>query len=101
MLARADEILYTRKRASKKKHATSKGKPKAASAPDLHSEAKQLPLQSLVDFTCPHCQRMNAIAVIHDDRPGKARQEKVFCAHCKKSWELITPGPVMAGPFAK
>lgn len=101
MLARADEILYTRKRASKKVQETSKGKGKPAPGLDLHAEARQLPLHALVDLTCPHCRKRNAFAVIHDDAPGKTTHEKVLCAHCKKSWEPVIPGPVMAGPFPK
>lgn len=101
MLARADEILYARKRASKKVQATTKGKGKAAPAPDLHLEAKQLPLHVLVDLTCPHCQKKNAVAVIQDAEPNQTTREKVLCAHCRKSWEPVTPGPVMAGPFPK
>lgn len=109
MLARADEILYTRKRASKKVQATSNDHAKRASEPDLHTalhatvhhEARQLPLHALVDLTCPHCHKLNAFAVIHDPGPSRARHEAVHCAHCKKSWEPVIPGPVMAGPFAK
>jgi len=99
MLARADEILYTRKRASKKVRESSHNKAKFE--PDLHVEAKQLPLHALVDLTCPHCQRRNAFAIIQDAGPSQARQEAVLCAHCKKSWEPVIPGPVMAGPFPK
>ena len=101
MLARADEILYTRKRASKKVQATSKGNGKAATEPDLHVEAKQLPLHVLVDLTCPHCQKKNAFAVIQDAGPSQALHEEVLCAHCKNSWEPVIPGPIMAGPFPK
>ena len=101
MLARADEILYTRKRASKKVQATSKGNGKAAPEPDLHVKAKQLPLHVLVDLTCPHCQKKNAFAVIQDAGPSQALHEEVLCAHCKKSWEPVIPGPIMAGPFPK
>ena len=108
MLARADEILYTRKRASKKVQATSNSNDKTPLEQDLHPPfhnvhhaAKQLPLHALVDLTCPHCQRMNAFAVIHDAGPSQARHEAVLCAHCKKSWEPVIPGPVMAGPFPK
>lgn len=99
MLARADEILYTRKRASKRVQATSNDK--APLEQDLHSEAKQLPLHALVDLACPHCQRTNAFAVIHNAGPSQARHETVLCAHCKKSWEPSIPGPIMAGPFPK
>ena len=101
MLARADKILYTRKRASKKAQATSKGTDNAALEPELHVEAKQLPLHVLVDLTCPHCQKKNAFAVIQDAGPRQALHEKVICAYCKKGWEPVIPGPVMAGPFPK
>lgn len=101
MLARADQILYSRKRASKKVQATSTGNDNAALETDLHAEAKQLPLHVLVDLTCPHCQKKNAFAVIQDARPGQALQEQVLCAYCKKAWEPIIPGPIMAGPFPK
>lgn len=101
MLARADEILYTRKRASKKVQATSNDNDKTALGQDLHPEAKQLPLHALVDITCPHCRKMNSFAVIHDAGPSRARHEAVLCAHCKKSWEPVIPGPIMAGPFPK
>ncbi|HKW62927.1 MAG TPA: diguanylate cyclase [Candidatus Acidoferrum sp.] len=101
MLARADEILYARKRVIKKVQATSKATGKAAAAPELHDEAKQFPLHALVDLTCPHCRKTNAFAVIHDAGLSRARHEAVLCAHCKKSWEPVIPGPVMAGPFPK
>jgi diguanylate cyclase (GGDEF)-like protein len=101
MLARADKILYTRKRASKNVQATSDGSDHAALEPELHVEAKQLPLHVLVDLTCPHCQKKNAFAVIQDAGPRQALQEKVICAYCKKAWEPVIPGPVMAGPFPK
>lgn len=99
MLARADEILYTRKRASKKVQATSNDK--AASEPELHVEAKQLPLHVLVDLTCPHCQKKNAFAVTQDAGTSQALHEKVSCAYCKQDWEPVIPGPIMAGPFPK
>jgi len=99
MLARADEILDTRKRASKKAKATSNDK--TALDPDMHLEAKQLPLHVLVDLTCPHCRRTNAFAVIQDAGPSRTRLEAVLCAHCKKPWEPVIPGLLMAGPFPK
>src|SRR5437016_10894172 len=101
MLAHADEILYTRKRASKKVKATSNDNDKTALDPDLHLEAKQLPLHVLVDLTCPHCRRTNAFAVIQDAGPSRTRLEAVLCAHCKKPWEPVIPGLLMAGPFPK
>ena len=101
MLACADKLLYTRKRASKKVQATSNGGDNAALEPELQVEGKQLPLHVLVDVTCPHCRKRNAFAVIQDAGPNQALQEKVICAHCKKAWEPVIPGPVMAGPFPK
>jgi diguanylate cyclase (GGDEF)-like protein len=99
MLARADEILYARKRASKKVQTTPKDK--VALEPNLQVEAKQMPLHVLVDLTCPHCEKQNSFAVIQDAGPSQALQEEVLCAHCKKAWEPIVPGPIMAGPFPK
>jgi diguanylate cyclase (GGDEF)-like protein len=101
MLAGADQILYTRKRASKKVQATSTGNDKAALDADVHVEAKQLPLHVLVDLTCPHCQKKNAFAVIQIAGPREALHEKVICAYCKRDWEPVIPGPIMAGPFPK
>lgn len=101
MLARADQILYTRKRASKEVQAISTGNDRAALEPEVHAEAKQLPLHVLVNLTCPHCQKKNAFAVTQDAAPSKALHEKVICAHCKKAWEPVIPGPVLAGPFPK
>lgn len=105
MLARADKLLYTRKRASKKMQTTPNGSDSGAPEPELHPElhfeAKQLPLHVLVDFTCPHCQKKNAFAVIQDAELSQAHQKEVFCAHCKKAWEPVIPGPIMAGPFPK
>src|SRR6201993_5241882 len=99
MLASADKILYTRKRASKKMQATSNGNDNTALEPEFQAEAKQLPLHVLVDLTCPHCQKKNAFAVIQDSGSRQALHEKVICAYCKKDWEPVIPGPVMAGPF--
>jgi diguanylate cyclase (GGDEF)-like protein len=101
MLASADKILYTRKRASKKMQATSNGNDNTALEPEFQAEAKQLPLHVLVDLTCPHCQKKNAFAVIQDSGSRQALHEKVICAYCKKDWEPVIPGPVMAGPFPK
>ena len=48
MLTRADEILYARKRASKKVQAATKGQGKAAPATHLHVEATRV--------LCAHCK---------------------------------------------
>lgn len=99
MLARADEILYTRKRASKKVQAPSQAE--VASLPSLQVEVKQVPLQVLLDLTCPHCQKKNSFAVIQEGGPNQALREEVLCAHCKKAWDPVVPGPILAGPFPK
>lgn len=99
MLARADQILYARKRAAKKVQAPSKQQ--VALRQDLQAEAKQVPLHVLVDLTCPHCQKMNSFAVIQDAGPSQALHEEVLCAYCKKAWQPVIPGPIMAGPFPK
>lgn len=99
MLARADEILYARKRASKKAQMHSLGE--IARQQDLQVEAKQVPLHVLVDLTCPHCQKKNSFAVIQDAGPSQALRKEVLCAHCKRLWEPMIPGPVLAGPFPK
>ena len=101
MLARADEILYTRKRASKRVQATSDDDGKIASEHKFHVGEKQLPLHVLVDLTCPHCQKMNSFAVVQDSGSNQPVNEEVLCAHCKKTWEPVVPGPIMAGPFPK
>lgn len=101
MLARADKILYTRKRASKKVQTTSKGNDDATLEPELYVEATQLPLHVLVDLTCPYCRKKNAFAVIQNSGPRQSLHERVICAYCKKDWEPVIPGPVMAGPFPK
>lgn len=99
MLARADQILYTRKRAIKKVQGRSSIDDKAALEPDLHIDAKQLPLHVLVDLTCPHCQKKNAVAVIQDAGPSQALHEKVSCAYCKTPGSLLFPGPSWPAHF--
>ena len=99
MLARADEILYARKRASKKMQAPSQAE--VASQADSQTQAKQVPLHVLVDLTCPHCQKKNSFAVIQDSESNRALREEVLCAHCKEPWEPVIPGPILAGPFPK
>jgi len=99
MLARADEILYARKRASKKVQAPSQDEVASQQAPQV--EIKQAPLHVLVDLTCPHCEKKNSFAVIQEGGPNQALREEVLCAHCKKAWDPVVPGPIMAGPFPK
>ena len=75
MLARAGEIRYPRKRASKKVRAPSREE--VASQPALQ-EVKQVPLQVLVDLTCPHCQKKNSFAVIQGRGRNHALREEVL-----------------------
>ena len=98
MLARADEIRYPRKRASKKVRAPSQEE--VASQPALQ-EVKQVPLQVLVDLTCPHCEKKNSFAVIQEGGPNQALRGEVLCAHRKKASNPAVFGPIMAGPFPK
>jgi hypothetical protein len=54
----------------------------------------------LLDLTCPHCHKMNLIAVVPTG-PNSYSEHEVECAHCKEAWQPSLPGPVMAGPFPK
>jgi hypothetical protein len=59
------------------------------------------PHHVLFDLTCPHCHKMNLVAVIPAPDASVYSEREVECAHCKKPWEVSLPGPVMAGPFPK
>jgi diguanylate cyclase (GGDEF)-like protein/predicted Zn finger-like uncharacterized protein len=100
MLARADEVLYDRKRAGKKTQPPAGSRRQAAEQP-AQTEAEPAPLHVLVDLTCPHCHRQNSIAVDTHSGSSNAARREVQCAHCKQSWEPVLSGPVMAGPFPK
>jgi diguanylate cyclase (GGDEF)-like protein/predicted Zn finger-like uncharacterized protein len=90
LLARADEVLYNRKRASKSRD--------AAAEP---AGAVPMPLHVLADVTCPHCHKKNSVAVDTHSGVNNAGLQEVRCAHCKKAWEPLLSGPIMAGPFPK
>ena len=90
MLARADQDLYARKRASK-----------SGGALEEPKESKRAPLHVLVDVTCPHCSKKNSVAVDAHSNARNSGREEVRCAHCKKAWEPALSGPIMAGPFPK
>jgi diguanylate cyclase (GGDEF)-like protein len=100
MLARADEVLYDRKRAGKR---TQPSEGSARQAPDQRAktEAEPAPLNVLIDLTCPHCHRKNSIAVGTHSGSSNAARREVQCAHCKQVWEPVLSGPIMAGPFPK
>lgn len=90
MLARADQDLYTRKRASKS----------GGRAPDP-TPAERAPLHVLVDVTCPHCHKKNSVAVDAHSEARVGNRQEVQCAHCKKTWGPALSGLIMAGPFPK
>jgi diguanylate cyclase (GGDEF)-like protein len=100
MLARADEVLYARKRASKKTQPFPGGHDKepeqrTPADPELAS------LHVLVDLTCPHCHKQNSVAVDTHSGASSAAAREAKCAHCKQTWEPMLSGPIMAGPFPK
>jgi hypothetical protein len=55
----------------------------------------------LLDLTCPHCDKMNLVAVVPAPGPATYVERAVECAHCKKLWQEPLPGAIMAGPFPK
>jgi DNA-directed RNA polymerase subunit M/transcription elongation factor TFIIS len=100
LLARADEALYARKRASRTTQPLPKDKQDVAEN-GSQKGTKATPLHVMVDLTCPHCDKKNSFAVIQDPEPNEAGHRQVWCAHCKEAWQLLLPGPIMAGPFPK
>ncbi|PYU70840.1 MAG: hypothetical protein DMG49_10590 [Acidobacteria bacterium] len=90
LLARADQALYARKRASRETQQSAE-----------LTETKPAPLRVMVDLTCPHCQRMNSFAITQNSGAGNTSRHDVRCAHCKEAWAPLMPGPIMAGPFPK
>ena len=100
MLERADQVLYDRKRASKKAHAPQIDT-QENSGGDSPSATEAPPLHVLVDLTCPHCGKKNSFAILQTSGERNAARREVRCAHCKEAWEPLIPGPVMAGPFPK
>jgi len=98
MLARADELLYARKRAGKHMLPLAGGPVLEQSA---QTETATAPLHVLVDLTCPRCRKKNSVAVDTHSGANDAAAREVQCAHCKQSWQPILSGPIMAGPFPK
>src|SRR6202521_4254990 len=62
MLARADELLYSRKRAGKVTQPLADGHHQAPEQ-RAQKETQPAPLNVLVDLTCPHCQKKNSVAL--------------------------------------
>src|SRR5216684_247073 len=100
MLARADELLYARKRADKKMQPLAVGHRQAPEQP-AQAETETAPLHVLVDLTCPHCRKKNSVALDTHSGANDAAAREVLCAHCKQAWEPVLSGPIMAGPFPK
>jgi diguanylate cyclase (GGDEF)-like protein len=98
MMARADELLYARKRAGKHMQPLA-GDPVLEQS--AQTETATAPLHVLVDLTCPRCRKKNSVAVDTHSGANDAAAREVECAHCKQSWEPILSGPIMAGPFPK
>src|SRR5438876_9515059 len=100
MLARADELLYTRKRADKRIQRSAYGHHHAPGQPG-QPEAESAPLHVLVDLTCPRCHKKNSVALDTHSGANEAAARELQCAHCKQAWEPVLSGPIVAGPFPK
>jgi diguanylate cyclase (GGDEF)-like protein len=100
MLARADELLYARKRAGKKMQPPAEGRAQAPEQP-AEADTESAPLHVLVDLTCPKCHKKNSIALDTRSGANDAAAREVQCAHCKQAWEPVLSGPIKAGPFPK
>ena len=100
MLARADELLYARKRAGKITEPLADGRQQA---PEQRTQTETQPasLNVLVDLTCPHCHKKNSVALDTHSGTSNAAAREVECAHCKQPWKPMLSGPILAGPFPK
>jgi diguanylate cyclase (GGDEF)-like protein len=100
MLARADRVLYDKKRAGKTTQPLADGRHQA---PEQRAQTQTQPasLNVLVDLTCPHCHKRNSVALDTHSGTSNAAARKVKCAHCKEVWSPVLSGPIMAGPFPK
>ena len=100
MLARADELLYVRKRAGKTAPPVADGNDRASEQP-AQTQTQPASLNVLVDLTCPHCRKKNSVALDTHSGANEAAAREVQCAHCKHPWEPVLSGPIVAGPFPK
>jgi diguanylate cyclase (GGDEF)-like protein len=100
MLARADKVLYDRKRAGKTTQPLADDRHQA---PEQRAQTQTQPasLNVLVDLTCPHCHKRNSVALDTHSGTSNAAAREVKCAHCKEVWSPVLSGPIMAGPFPK
>src|SRR5580692_3462125 len=55
----------------------------------------------LLDLTCPHCHRMNLLAVVPAPGATSYVECAAECAHCKKTWEASIPGTVVGGAVSQ
>lgn len=100
MLARADKVLYDRKRAGKATQPLADGRRKTSKQRD-RTQTQPASLNVLVDLTCPHCHKKNSVALDTHSGTSNAGAREVKCAHCKEAWSPVLSGPIMAGPFPK
>ena len=100
MLARADELLYARKRAGKIAQPIA-GAPQQAPEHRAQTQTQPASLNVLVDLTCPRCHKKNSVALDTHSGTNEAAAREVQCAHCKQAWEPLLSGPIVAGPFPK
>ncbi len=100
MLARADELLYARKRAGKKMHGLTEDLHQSTGQP-AQTRAETAPFHVLVDLTCPQCRKKNSVALDTRSGANQAAEREVQCAHCKQTWSPVLSGPIVAGPFPK
>jgi diguanylate cyclase (GGDEF)-like protein len=100
MLARADELLYARKRAGKTTQPLADGR-RHATKQRAQTRTQPASLNVLIDLTCPHCHKKNSVALDTHSGTSNAAAREVKCAHCKKAWSPMLSGPIMAGPFPK
>jgi diguanylate cyclase (GGDEF)-like protein len=100
MLARADELLYARKRAGKIAQPIA-GDHQQAPEQRAQTQTQPASLNVLVDLTCPRCHKKNSVALDTHSGTNEAAAREVQCAHCKQAWEPVLSGPIVAGPFPK
>jgi len=100
LLARADEDLYSRKRARGKRPSAVRAKQEAPKQA-AQVESTSMGTHVMVDVTCSHCEKKNSVAITPDAVAAEAVPHKVRCAHCNKSWDPLISGAVLAGPFPK
>src|ERR1700675_631651 len=93
MLARADELLYARKRAGKKMQPPADGY-HLAPAQLARTEPETASLHVLVDLTCPHCHKRNSVALDTHSGANDSAAREVQCAHCKQAWEPGLSGAI-------